>query len=384
LFGDLNDTNMNIKDFAVERYFAKYEFKAKYLLSSSDCDGFPMNYLLGLASSAETECWDTLRLGYTETKGSEPLRHAISQHYEKIGLEDIVVCSPGEANFSLMNVLLKRGDHVVCMAPMYQSMYQVAKTLGCKLSFWKPEVAANNGWYYDPSQLEALITEKTKLLVVNFPHNPTGYSPSAADLDAIVAIARKRGVAIFSDEMYRFLVHSPACSTTSLCDIYENAVSLWGTAKTFGLGGLRLGWLTSQNRSILDRVEAFKDYLSICNSAPSEVLGTIALNNTNTLTQINIEKIRRNIQIFKAFSVRNADFLDFYEPVSGSTAFVRLKIKERAMDFSERLVSKTGIMLLPSETFEYGTKHARIGFGRENLPEILGILEGYIRAPRSL
>lgn len=369
---------MNIKNFAIERYFARYEFKAKYLLSSSDCDGFPMQYILDLASSQEMEHWNTLKLGYTETRGSEDLRNAIRQHYENIGFDNILVCSPGEANFSLMNVLLKKGDHVICMSPMYQSMYQIAKSIGCKLIFWKPD-DANNKWYYDPSQLEKLITAKTTMIVVNFPHNPTGFSPDAADLNAIISIARKRGITIFSDEMYRFLTFAPEHVTSSLSDLYENAVSLWGTAKSFGLAGLRLGWLTSQNNDLLDKVEAFKDYLSICNSAPSEVLGTIALNNKDRFTEPNITKIKHNIQLFRAFSERNKDFLDFYEPVSGSTAFVKLKIKESAMHFSERLVKETGIMLLPSETFEYGTKHARIGFGREKLPEILNIFEQYIR-----
>ena len=368
---------MNIKDFAIERYFAKYEFNAKYLLSSSDCDGFPMQYVLDLASNEERESWDNLKLGYTETRGSEALRHAITQHYTHISMDNVLVSSPGEANFTLMNVLLQRGDHVICLSPMYQSLYQVAKSIGCKVNFWKPETSGNK-WYFDPARLENLITPKTKMIIINFPHNPTGYSPSPSDLDAMVSIARKHGIVLFSDEMYRFLVHNPQNDTRSVCDIYENAVSLWGTAKTFGLAGLRLGWLTSQNKDILNKVEAFKDYLSICNNAPSEILATIALNNKDKFVEPNIEKIKNNIQIFKQFSERNAHFLEFPLPNSGSTAFVKLKIKEHAMAFAEKLVQDTGIMLLPSETFEFGTKHVRIGFGRENLSEILGVFELYI------
>lgn len=368
---------MNIKDFAIERYFARYEFKAKYLLSSSDCDGFPMQYVLDLASGEEQQRWDNLKLGYTETRGSEALRNAITLHYNHIALKDVVVCSPGEANFTLMNVLLQKGDHVICMSPMYQSLYQVAKSIGCRVIFWKPENIKNK-WYFDPSRLENLVTPKTKLIITNFPHNPTGYSPDQSDLDAIISIARKHGIPLFSDEMYRFLTHDPQNDTRSACDVYENAISLWGTAKTFGLAGLRLGWLTSRNKEILDKIEAFKDYLSICNNAPGEILATIALNNKDRFVVPNLTKIKKNILVFKAFSERNKHFLEFHAPVSGSTAFVKLKIKGTAMDFAEKLVQDTGIMLLPSETFEYGTKHARIGFGRENLPEILNIFEPYI------
>lgn len=369
---------MQIKDFAIERYFAQYEFKAKYLLSSSDCDGFPMQYVLDLASSAERESWSNLKLGYTETRGSLPLRQAIAQHYQTITPDDVLVCSPGEGNFTLMNVLLQRGDQVICMAPMYQSLYQVAKSIGCKIVFWNPEIQ-NQQWYFDPAQLEQLITAKTKLIVTNFPHNPTGYSPNASDMDAIIQIARKNGLYLFSDEMYRFLSLEAANDTRSASDLYENAVSLWGTAKSFGLAGLRMGWLTSRNLEILQKVEAFKDYLSICNNAPGELLASIALNNQSRFIAPNIAKIKSNLLLFKQFSERHPEFLEFYSPQSGSTAFIRLKSKEKAMDFAERLVQQTGIMLLPSETFEFGTKHARIGFGRANFPEILPLFEAYIQ-----
>ncbi len=368
---------MTIKDFAIERYFARHEFSAKYLLSSSDCDGFAMEYVLNLASDKEKEHWSSLKLGYTETRGSHELRSAIAAHYQRISIENIVVGSPGELNFALMNVLLKRGDEVVCMSPMYQSMYQVAKSVGCKLVFWKPDFS-NHSWYYDPSQLEKLVTPKTKLIIVNFPHNPTGFSPNQSELLAMIEIARKQNIPIFSDEMYYDLIFDESQKLPSVADLYENGVALWGMAKSFGLGGLRIGWLASQNQDILLKVESFKDYLSICNSATSEILSTITLNNAEHFIQPNIEKIKKNISIFQDFATKNEHFLDFPMPNSGSTAFVKLKIKEKAMDFAERLVQDTGIMLLPSETFEYGSKHARIGFGRANFEEILGVFDEYI------
>ncbi len=368
---------MKIKDFAVERYFAKYEFSAKYLMSSSDSDGFSMQYVLDLSSDEERASWDHLKLGYTETRGSEPLREAIQQHYQTINLDEIIVSSPGEANFILMNVLLSKGDEVICMAPMYQSLYQVAKDLGCSLSFWKP-VEESGHWTYQPSDLKKLITDKTKLIVVNFPHNPTGFCPSMDDYMEIISIARAHGITIFSDEMYRFLSHGSKETLPSMCDVYENSVSLWGAAKTFGLAGLRLGWLTSKNKSLLQKVENFKDYLSICNSATSEILATIGLNNMEHFVKPNLKKITSNINLFSEFHEKHQSFFDFSKPSYGSTAFIKLHIPETTYEFAEKLVKETGIMLLPAETFEYGTSHARIGFGRENFPEVLRIFEGYL------
>jgi aspartate/methionine/tyrosine aminotransferase len=368
---------MQIKDFVLERYFAKYEFKAKYLLSSSDCDGFPMQYILNQATEKELFTWNNLKLGYTETRGSEDLRTSISNQYQKINTDRIVVGSPGELNFAFMNVLLSRGDEVISMAPMYQSMYQLPKSIGCKLRFWKPDMQQKK-WYYDPAKLEKLITPKTKLIVVNFPHNPTGFTPSKDDLNAIIAIARKHGITIFSDEMYHLMTHNRAVQTLSVADLYENGVALWGMAKTFGMGGLRIGWLASQNNDLLTKVESYKDYLSICNSATSEVLASITLNHKEAFIEPNLQKISKNIEIFKGFCRRNPHFVQFPMPNAGSTAFVKLKIKESSMDFAEKLVEETSIMLLPAETFEYGAKHVRIGFGRESFGEVLGKLEEYI------
>jgi|GEM_PF-5599636 len=260
---------------------------------------------------------------------------------------------------------------------MYQSLYQVANDLGCSVSFWQPTIS-NNQWQYNPADLKKLIQHNTKLIITNFPHNPTGYSPSINNYYEIISIARQQGITIFSDEMYRFLDHPSINNLPALYDVYENGISLWGTAKTFGLAGLRLGWLTSKNKILLKKIESFKDYLSICNNAPSEILATIALNNLDSFVKPNLKKIKSNIDCFTKFHQRNSHFFDFFKPNSGSTAFIKLKIDETALGFADRLAKDTSKMLLPSETFEYGTSHARIGFGRQNLPEVLEILENYI------
>ena len=166
---------MKIEPFKLERYFDKYEFTTQYLLSSSDCDGYSLEYVLNCATPAEKKLWADLRLGYTEAKGSLLLRQTIARQYKTLTENEVLVLSPGEANFILMNVALEAGDHVVCMAPAYQSLYQVAKSIGCTISFWKPD---NNRWHYNPDDLEKLVKHDTKLIIINFPHNPTGSFPT--------------------------------------------------------------------------------------------------------------------------------------------------------------------------------------------------------------
>ena len=369
---------MKIKPFLLERYFAQYEFSSRYLLSSSDCDGFSLNEILALANAKEREQWDTLQLGYTESSGLPELKEEISKHYKNVSSEEVFVLSPGEANFIAMNVLLQPGDHVICMAPAYQSLYEVTKSIGCELSFWNPSLDTE-AWYYDPEELSKLITSKTKLIILNFPHNPTGYIPTLTDYTKIVSIARSKGVFIFADEMYHQLVHDPNDILPQMCEVYERSISLWGMAKTFALAGLRLGWIVCKDPVVMEEMKRFKDYLTICSPSTSEVLTLIALRNKRQLIQHNLDKISANIRLFTTFCDEHRRHLQFAPTLAGSTAFVKLMVKEPSLSFSEKLVKETGIMTLPAEMFEFGNSHLRIGFGRKNMHVPLEILDKYLR-----
>ncbi len=367
---------MKIKDFKLERYFAKHEFTAKYLLSSSDCDGLELQHLLEIASEDEMALWGNLKLGYTESEGSTHLRQAILKHYKIDSIENVVVATPGELNFISMNVLLNDHDHVVTVSPCYQSLSEVIKSINCDISYWKPK---EENWIFNTEELEDLIQENTRLIIINFPHNPTGNYLTKKQLDKVIEIARKHDLYIFSDEMYHKLTNDHTEELPPISDLYEKGISLWGTSKSFSLAGLRIGWLVCQNKSFLKEVIAFKDYLSICNSAPSEILAMIALNNSELIIEANRKKIQKNISIFVDYVKGHELITNFTPPQAGSTSFVKLNIDGSSMEFSNRLVEKTGIMTVPAEMFEYAGKYIRIGFGRENFPNVLEILDKYLK-----
>jgi aspartate/methionine/tyrosine aminotransferase len=275
-----------------------------------------------------------------------------------------------------MNVLLQPSDHVIAVGPCYQSLSEIVKSISCELSFWKPNPA---NWTFDIENLKTLIKENTKLLILNFPHNPTGSYLSKAELNEIVELARANDLYIFSDEMYHKLMVGDQEELPPISDLYEKGISLWGTSKTFGLAGLRTGWLVSQDKSFLKKVVGFKDYLSICNPAPSEILSIIGLNHLDHFLQPNIQKIKKNILLFEKFVERHAIFEKFIPPQAGSTSFVKLNIEQSALDFSNQLVEEKGIMTVPSEMFEYEGKYIRVGFGRENFAEVLDIFDEFLR-----
>ena len=357
---------MKIEPFKIERYFAQYELKAKYLLSNSDCDGFSLDYILERADEPEKELWENLRFNYTEPQGLPQLRQMIASEYQTIEPEDVVVLSPGEANFSFMNLVLDKGDHIICMWPAYQSLYQVAKSLGCEISLWKPQ---EGHWAYRLDDLKGMARKNTKALVVNFPHNPTGFIPSENEMYEIADFARTHQLKVLSDEMYHQLVFDEKNAIPAFCDIYEGAVSLWGLSKSFGLAGLRLGWVATRNRELLEGILGFKDYLSMCNNAVSEVLAITAIKKKEDFIGHNVRKIKHSLELFSAFCTQHQGLLTFTKPIAGSTAFVKLNIEESTFDYCHRLMEETGIMLLPSEILEYGSGYVRIGFGRANMVE---------------
>ena len=267
---------MRIEPFRLERYFAKYEFSTRYLLSPSDCESCSLSELLDLASAESRAAWEQLRFGYTDSQGSPALRERIAGLYETVGPEQTVVAVPEEAIFILMHALLEPGDRVVVLTPAYQSLHEVARSCGCEV-VCVPLSVAGDRWELDLDRLNEAVTPATRLLVVNFPHNPTGYLPSRRDFDALVEMARKHGAWVLSDEMYRLLEHDTSLRLPAACDVYEKGISLSGLSKAFGLPGLRVGWLATRDETVIHRSLNIKDYTTICNSAPSEVLATMGL-----------------------------------------------------------------------------------------------------------
>jgi aspartate/methionine/tyrosine aminotransferase len=367
---------MQIPAFQLERYFAKYEFSARYLLSSSDCEPLTMSELLSAADPEMIDAWETLKLGYTESWGHPRLREQIARIYEQVSSNGVLTVVPEEGIFLTMNALLEPGDHVVCTFPGYQSLYEIARTIGCEVSTWEPDEA--RGWYFDITDLDSKLRPNTKLVVVNFPHNPTGYLPTQADFTAIVDLVREQGASLLSDEMYRYLEVEPGSTLPAACDIYERAISLSGLSKSFGLPGLRAGWLASQDVEGLERISQLKDYTTICACAPGELLAIIALRNKEHILAEQNERTRRNLTVLDKFFERFQDLFSWNRPLGGSISFPRMLAVEDTYTYSEQVVAETGIMLAPSRAFQFGGRHLRIGFGREDLPQVIALFSEYL------
>lgn len=369
---------MRCTPFALERWFARHEFVARWTLSSSDCDGLSMAELLAAADPEARALWNDLRLGYTESAGHPLLRREIASTYAGVDPEEVLAFVPEEGIYAAMRCLLEPGDRVVCMWPAYQSLYQVAADLGCEVARWTPR-EGDDGWRFDPDDLEPLLRPAPKLVVVNFPHNPTGALATRDEWARVVERVRACGAWLFADEMYRWLERDDAARLPSAVESYERAVVLSGVSKTLGLAGLRIGWLVVRDAALRERLAAFKDYLTICGSAPSEVLALIGLRSREAILARHRERIARNLARLEAFVAARPGVLASRPPRAGPVCFSRVLSSEGATALAERAAA-AGLLLVPSSVFDAGDAHLRFGLGRESfgaaLERLGALLEG--------
>jgi len=366
---------VKINPFKLERFFDRYEFKVKYLLCSSDSESLAVEDLLALEPDAAARL-NKLWLGYTEYPGSPALREAISQLYTRIGPDEIVVHTGAEeAIYNFMNVAVDPGDHIIVHFPCYQSLTEIAAANGCEVTRWTTR--EEDGWELDLDFLRKVIQPNTRAIVVNCPHNPTGYLMDAAKQRELIEIAREHKLLLFSDEVYRELEYDRADRLPAACDLYENAVSLGVMSKTYGLAGLRIGWVASQNREILGRMIAHKDYMSMCNSAPSEFLAALALRHRETLAERNLAIINENLPILDRLFEKYEAVFNWQRPKAGTIAFPSLK-QDAADLFCQNLLDQTGVLLIPSTLFDAENRNFRIGFARRNMPEAVAVLDDYL------
>jgi aspartate/methionine/tyrosine aminotransferase len=199
------------------------------------------------------------------------------------------------------------------------------------------------------------------------------------ELKEIIDIARQKNIIVFSDEMYRFLEHDQVNRISSACDLYDNAVSLFGMSKSFALAGLRIGWLTTKNSDLFGKFAIYKDYTTICSSAPSEILAVIALRAKDKILKRNLNIIDGNLKILDEFFANHTKLFDWYRPEAGPIGFPKLRAKADVADFCLDLVKRKGVMLLPSKVYDFESNNFRIGFARKNMPEALGKLEEYLQ-----
>ena len=370
-----------LPDFRLETFFSKWEFNARYHMCASDMETLTVAELLAMASNEERRAWDQLRLGYTETFGAPALRHAIANTYDDMGDQDVLTFAGAEEGiFAAMQVLLKADDHAIVVTPNYQAAETVPASI-CDASgiLLDPD----NDWHLDIDAVRRTIRPNTRVISINFPHNPTGKLISREACDELVALARDRGIYIFSDEVYRLLERDGSMRLPQFADLYERGLSLNVMSKAYGLPGLRIGWIATRDRDLLSRMERTKHYLSICNSAPSEMLALIALGSRQRILDRNHALIRDNLTLLDAFFSEYPGLFEWSVPDGGCIGYPRYLGEDGVERFCRELVEQAGVLLLPASVYvstltDVPTDRFRIGYGRADMAAGLSAMRAFI------
>jgi aspartate/methionine/tyrosine aminotransferase len=368
---------MQLPNFELEGYFAKWEFQAKYLLCASDVERFSMQEILDMADEECLALWNNLHLGYTETKGLPLLREEISKMYENVSADD-VHCFAGaeEGIFCAMNALIKKGDHAIVVTPCYQSLETLPQSICGDVT--TVNLNPQENWELDLSKVEKAVKSNTKMISINFPHNPTGGLLSREKLERLIQLAMRKNLIVFSDEVYRNLELDEQDRLPTVAGLHKNGISLSVMSKAFGLGGLRIGWLTCRNKKLVNQIADFKHYTSLTNSAPSEILALIALRNRNEILDRNRQIIKKNILLLDSFMNRKSEMFSWVRPKSGPICFIKILSGMNSDAFCKQVIEDTGILLLPASVYHYPHNYFRIGFGRKNMHEVLEKFETYL------
>lgn len=369
VFGQRRGVN-HLPPFQTELYFAEFEFTAPHLLSCSDCETLTIEELLEMARRGP-EALTRVRLGYSPSWGDDSLREAIARTYSTASRQDVLVLSsPIEGLFLLSQAV--EGETIVLL-PAYDAL----KNLPRQVLPWFL-AASDEGWRLDWDSLESLAGPRTEMLVVNFPHNPTGFQPDPQEWTRLVDWARQRGIRLFCDEMYRGLVRSDRAVLPSALDLPGQNMVLGGLSKAHGLPGLRCGWLASHDPDLLRRLHDLKLYTSICAPSPIEALSSIALEAQETLLARNRALLESNIAVADAFFSRHPDRFLWRAPRAGSVALVELLQEESATAYCYNLARHHGIVLLPSGFLGESDRYVRLGLGRRAFPQALQALEALL------
>lgn len=371
-----------LPDFQLEVFFSRWEFAAKHVLTASDAQSMSLGELLALGTDEDRSDFERITLGYVPTWGGDELRQAIAATYVDMRPEDVLAFAGAqEGLYWLLQEAAGPGDHVILTVPGYQSMESLALATGAEVTGLA--LPPENGWVLDLDRLKRALRPNTRLVAVNFPHNPTGAVPDHATFKALVDLCEARGIRLFCDEVHRGLELDPARRLTQAADLSPMAVSLNVTSKSYGLAGLRVGWLASRDRALLSRLERRKHYTSISNSGPSEFLTALALRHGEAIQARNRAIIRRNLPLFDALFARWPELFVWERPQGGCICFPRYRGTEGVEAFCRDLVEQAGVLLAPASLFRSSladtpTDRFRVGVGRSNPEPALEAIQRFL------
>ncbi|HYR07799.1 MAG TPA: capreomycidine synthase [Longimicrobium sp.] len=359
----------------LEEWMRLYYFAVDADIGSSGVADYSLAEVRALAGVGVEEM-DAVVFHDSQTLGGDGVRRAVARRWAGGDAERVMVTHGStEANFLVMNALLSPGDEVVVLDPVYPGLGDVVRGLGCRLRQWT--LRAEDGWRPDLDALRGLVTERTRMVVVNFPHNPTGATLTPHEQEALLSIAADAGAWLLWDGAFAALTYEtePLPDPTGR---YARAVSLGTLSKAYGLPGLRVGWCLA-DPAVLDRMARVRDYTTLHLSPLVELVAERVVDAADRVLAQKRALARRNRATVQAWMAEQEGLIGWTLPAGGVCGFPRLEVPE-VEAFCHQLAREHRVMLVPGTCF--GTPgHARLGFGgpADALELGLGRLAGALR-----
>lgn len=369
----------DVPDFALERFFDRFEFDLPYQMGSSDPETLSLADLLAFADPDQLGRWERLRLGYRTAAGDPDLRAAIAGLYPGRSPDDVVVTiGAAEALMLAFAAALRPGDRAVALTPAYQSLHDMPRAMGAVLDL-VPVEEDGDAWQFPFDRLMDALRPGVALLVLNAPHNPTGVATTSDQLRSIMARCEGAGIRVVGDEVYRGLEWSSAMAP-SVTELSSSGVSVGVTSKVYGLAGLRVGWLVTGDPALRRRAVAIKDYTTLCAAGPSEVLATIAVRADAALRERTRVRCEANMARLATFVTGHPDVFAWVRPAATTVSVARIApgLLARHGGDPEAVLAHwreaAGVVVAPGTAFGCPPDRFRLGFGRADLPEALEAL----------
>lgn len=354
----------------------QYYFDTELDLGSSGVESFSLAELRQLLEIAEGEL-DEIVFNDSRTLGDPNLRAAIAAYWGEADPGRVMATNGStEANYLIMNALLRPEDEVIVLAPLYQQLYGIAEAIGCNLRTW--QLRPEDGFNPDIEDLRRMISPRTRMVIVNFPHNPTGASIDLKRQGELIEIVSGAGAYLVWDAAFAAMTYDDTPLPPPVS--YQRSICFGTLSKAYGLAGLRVGWVIAP-KDVLAKCERLRDYVTLHLSPLVEFLARRAVEKPDVLIKIRLDQLRVNLEILAAWIEQQRGLVEWTRPLGGACCFVRLPFVRDTEPFCHQLARQHRVLLVPGTCFGY-PQHVRLGFGgsTEGLKEGLARLSALVES----
>lgn len=367
---------MRMPVFRQEEFFEQYEFRCRWMLALSGVEPLSHRDLLALAAEGPPD--PGLVLGYTPSAGHRRLRGLIADAIPGAAADNVLVTVGAiEALLITSNLLIDHGDEAICLWPSYQPLHEYVTAAGGSIRFVRLEEA--EGFRIDLDRVRAAVTRRTKLIIINSPHNPTGQRVSPAALGALASELAGQDAYVLVDEVFREMWRDDDASAWH--PGHRNLLVVGGLSKAFGLPGLRIGWLMAAPDMIV-QARQYRKYTSLNPGALDQELAICALQARDRLLARTHDLVERGLAAALAFLASWPDVFDVVRPAGGGLLFPRLKLPMPTREFCVSLVERTGVLLAPGSDCYDTEGFLRMGFATTEIDEGLRLIGEFLERGR--